>query len=89
MCLTSANKKIKEGSLNSITMYSSTAGGSAPVCARIGRMIAYAKFTGVGEAESLNKSATGSFGMLKRFPIMADIKNVLSSGGASGKKKAD
>ncbi len=89
MCLTSASKKIKEGSLNSITMYSSTAGGSAPVCARIGRMIAYAKFTGAGEAESLNKSATGSFGMLKRSPIMEDIKNVLSSGGASGKKKAD
>ena len=52
-------------------------------------MTASTKFTGVDVVESTNRSAIGSFVTWMIFLIMAATKSVPSSGGASGKKKAD
>lgn len=70
-------------------MYSVIKDGSVPVYAPIGWMTASTKFTGVDVVGSTNRSAIGSFVTWMIFLIMVATKSVPSSGGASGKKKAD
>lgn len=87
--VTSASKKTKEGWPNFIAMYSAIDNGSALAYATTGRTKGYIKSTEEDAAESSNRSVTGGFVAWMRFPTMADTRSALSSGGASGKKKAD
>ena len=87
--VTSASKKTKEGWPNFIAMYSAIGDGSARAYATTGWTKGYIKSTEENVAESSNRSVTGSFAAWMRFQTMAGTRSALSSGGASGKKKAD
>lgn len=87
--VTSASKKTKEGWPNFIAMYSAIGDGSALAYATTGQTKDCIESTEGDVAESSNRSVIGSFAVWMRFPTMVDTRSALSSGGASGKKKAD